>query len=78
MATHFHRKQTVNEVNNHKVLGVLPDSIRSWSSHMTALCKSNSKKFYQLSKIKHFLNLRARMFFFYDHIQSTIDYGSAL
>ena len=70
--------QTVNEVDNHKVLGVTIDCNLSWSSHVTALCKSISKKIYQLSKIKHFLNLRARKIFFNAHIQSIIDYRSTL
>ena len=46
--------QTVNEVDNHKILGVTIDYNLSWSSHVTALCKSISKKIDQLSKIKHF------------------------
>ena len=71
-------KQTVNEVDNHKVLGVTIDCNLSWSSHMTALCKSISKKVYQLSQIKHFLNLHARKLFCHAHIQSIIDYRSTL
>ena len=49
-----------------------------WSNHVTALCKSISKKNCQLSKIKHFLNLHARKLFLHAHIQSIIDYGSTL
>ena len=64
--------QTVNEVDNHKVLGLTIDCSLSWSSHVTALCKSISRKIYQLSKIKHFLNLHARKLFFHAHIQSII------
>ena len=56
--------QTVNEVDNHKVLGVTIDCNLSWSNHGAALCKSASKKIYQLSKIKHFLDLHARKLFF--------------
>ena len=70
--------QTVNEVDNHKVLGVTTDCSLSWSTHVTASCKSISKKIYQLSKIKHFLNLHARKLFFLAHVQSSIDYGSTL
>ena len=70
--------QTVNEVDNHKVLGVTIDCNLSWSSHMTALCKCISKKVYQLSKIKHFVNLHARKLFCHTHIQSIIDYGSTM
>ena len=32
--------QIVSEVDNHKVLGVTTDCSLSWSSHVTALCKS--------------------------------------
>jgi len=67
--------QTVTEVDNHKGLGVTIDCNLSWSSHVIALCKSISKKMYQISKIKHFLNLYARKLFFHAHIQSIIDYG---
>jgi len=71
-------KQTVNEVDSHKVLGVTIDCTPSWSSNVTALCKSISKKIYQLSKIKHILNFHARKLFFHAHIQSILDYGSKL
>ena len=70
--------QTVSEVDNHKVLGVTIDCNLSWSSDVTALGKSISKKIYQLSKVKHFLNLHARKLFVHAHIQSIIDYGSTL
>ena len=52
--------QTVNKVDNHKVLGVTTDCSLSWASLVTAFCKSASKKIYQLSIIKHFLDLHAR------------------
>ena len=71
--------QTVNEVDNHKVLGVTIDCNLSWTSHVTALCKSTSMKIYQLPKIKHFLNHHARICVCVcAHIQSIIDYGSTL
>ena len=46
--------QIVNGVDNHKVLDVTIDCNLSWSSHVTALCKSTSNKVDQVSKIKHF------------------------
>ena len=58
------RSHIVSEVDNHKVLGVTIDCSLSWSSHVTALCKSASKKIYRLSKIKHFLNLLPENYFF--------------
>jgi hypothetical protein len=74
----FIKHQTVEEVDSHKVLGVTVDNNLSWSKHVTALCKTASKKVYQLSRIKHFLNPHARKLFFHAHIQSIIDYGSTL
>ena len=41
--------QSVDELNNHKVLGVTIDSSLSWSSHMAALCKSTSIFFFFLN-----------------------------
>ena len=48
----FVGNQTVNAVDNHKVLGVTIDCNLSWSRHVTASCKSTSKKIYQRSEIK--------------------------
>ena len=40
--------------------------------------KKVSQKLFQLSKIKHFLDVHARKLFFHAHIQSLIDYASTL
>ena len=42
------------------------------------LGKRISQRIYQLSKIKHFLDLNSRKLFFYAHIQSQINYASTL
>ena len=60
------------------MLGVIIDNNLSWTPHMNSLCKKISIKTFQLSKIKHFVNFHARKIFFHAHIQSLIDYGSAL
>lgn len=70
--------QLVEEVESHKVLGVTIDNNLSWSHHINALCKTTSKKVFQLTKIKHFLNLYTRKLFFQAHIQSSMDYASTL
>ena len=72
------RNQTVNEVDKHKVLDVTIDCNLSWSSRVTALCKSTSKEIYQLSKIKNFLHLRARIKKIHVCIKSIIDYELTL
>ena len=40
----FIKHQTVEEVDSHTVLGVTVDNKLSWSEHVTALCKTASKK----------------------------------
>ena len=72
------KTQIVEETDSHKVLGVIIDNNLSWTNHVTALCRTISKKVYQISKIKHFLNLHARKLFLHARIQSIIDYGSTL
>ena len=68
----------VEEVCSHKVLGVMIDNNLSWSDHITMLCKIISKKIYQLSKIKHFLNLHTRRIFFFAYIESYLNYASTI
>ena len=68
----------IKEVDSHKVLGVTIDKDLSWSEHIATLAKSLSQRVYQLSKIKHFLDVSSRKLFFHAHIQSRINYASTL
>ena len=61
-----------------KVLGITIDANLSWTPPVNALLKKISTKVFQLSRLKHFVNFRARKRFFTAHIQSSIDYGSTL
>ena len=70
--------KVVEEVDSHKVLGVIIDNNLSWSNHISSLCKKLSKKVYQFTKIKHFLNYHSKKMFFHAHVQSVIDYASTL
>eukprot|EP00745_Piridium_sociabile_P034328 TRINITY_DN58_c0_g2_i8.p1 TRINITY_DN58_c0_g2~~TRINITY_DN58_c0_g2_i8.p1 ORF type:complete len:234 (+),score=14.11 TRINITY_DN58_c0_g2_i8:324-1025(+) len=70
--------QIIDEVNDHKVLGVTVDNNLSWSEHVSVLSKNISQKVYQLSKIKHYLDLHSRKLFFLAYIQSSIDYASTI
>ena len=68
----------LDEVQIHKVLGITLDNNLTWSSQIRNLCKTVSQKVFQLSKIKHFLDLESRKHFYYAHIQSCMDYASTL
>ena len=68
----------IEEVKSHRVLGIVVDNNLSWSDHVAHLCKRLSQKVFQLSRVKHFLNIHARKQFFHAHIQTIIDYASTL
>ena len=72
------RSDVIEEVQNHKVLGITIDNNLSWTPHVNALCKKISTKVFQLSRIKHFVNFRTRNLLLTSHIQSLIDYGFTL
>lgn len=70
--------QPIREVQEHKLLGITIDNNLSWNQHIANLSKNISKKTYQLSRIKHFLNEHTRKLYYTAHIQSSIDYASTL
>ena len=72
------KSDVIQEVQNHKVLGITIDNNLSWTPHMNAPCKEISTTVFQLSRLKHFVNFRVRKLFFTSHRQSLIDYGSTL
>lgn len=68
----------IQEVTTHKVLGVTIDNNLSWSPHIKSLCKHISQKLFQLSKIKNFLDIKARKQYYHAFISSSINYASTL
>ena len=50
------KSDVIEEVQNHKVLGITIDNNLSMTPHMNALCKKISTKVFQLSRLKHFVN----------------------
>ena len=56
--------QTVNEVDNHKVLGVTIDCSLSWSIHVTALCKRTFIYLYSYLNLNIFLTFMPEYSFF--------------
>lgn len=71
-------RDKIEEVDSHKILGITLDNNLTWSNHISLLSKRVAQKIFQLTKIKHFLDLNARKHFFHAHIQSIIDYASTL
>ena len=71
-------EEPVEIVDSHRVLGVMTDNNLPWHSHINYMCKTISKKVYQLCRIKRFLNSHARRLYFHAHILSCISYCSTL
>ena len=74
----FIENKEIEQVDSHKILGVMIDKNLTWSEHTTYLGKNISKKVFQLRKIKHLLDKRSRKLFFDGHILSLVDYGSSI
>lgn len=68
----------IEQVHEHKTLGLIIDQHLTFNSHVLSLTKLTAQKVYQLSKIKHFLDEHSRMIFYKAHIESHIDYCSTI
>ena len=68
----------IEEVDNHRVLGIIIDNNLSWSNHIDYLCKMLSRRVYQLCRFKKFINFHARKLFIHAYILSSISYCSTL
>ena len=74
----FINNDLIEEVDHHKMLGLTIDNNLSWMHHISILCKKISKCVYQLSRMKHFLDLNSRKIFFNAYIMSHMNYASTI
>ena len=74
----FIDNKSIEEVDSHKILGVIIDKNLTWTDHVMSLGKRLSNRILQLSKIKKFLDNHSRKLFFCGHILPIIDYASTL
>ena len=68
----------IDQVDEHKVLGVILDKTFSWKPQIDSICKRLSKNLFLLSQLKYYLDSRAMKLFFYAHCMSHINYASTL
>jgi hypothetical protein len=68
----------IEQVNEHRVLGILIDSELRWSSHINALCKQLARNLFLLSQLKHFVSQEALELFYNAHCMSHINYASTI
>lgn len=69
---------SIEQVREHKVLGVIIDEKLSWSSHVNHTCKRLSQNIFLLSKLRHYVNTDALKLFFFAHCLSHINYASTV
>ena len=70
--------ETVKQVKQHKLLGIIVDDQLSWQAHLDYVCKTISKNLFLMSKLIPFTDPPTRRLFYAAHIQSHIDYSSTV
>ena len=68
----------IEQVREHRVLGVILDQEMKWETHLTSLCKRLSRNLYLLSKLSTYANRDALLMFYNAHIMSHINYASSI
>ena len=70
--------KNIQEVKQHKMLGVIIDSELTWNQHIVNLIKKISKNTFLLTKLKKYTTTEHLKLFFNAHILSHINYASTL
>ena len=73
----FGNKQ-IEQVHNHKMLGLSIDSHLTWNIHIESIIKRVSKNFFLLTKLKKYASIDNLKLYFDAHIMSHINYASTI
>ena len=68
----------IEQVKEHKILGVVIDTELSWNKHVEYIIKKLSTNVFLLSKLKHFIKPKYLKLFFDAHIMSYLTYSSTV
>ena len=68
----------IEQVSEHRVLGIVLDQEMKWEAHIRSLCKKLSRNLYLLSKLSSYASRDALLMFYYAHILSHINYASSV
>ena len=68
----------VEQVAEHRPLGLIIDNKLRWDTHTDTLCKTLSKRVFLLSKLKYIVDTDTLKLFFNAHVKSHIDYASVV
>ena len=68
----------VEQVREHRVLGVTIDNEFKWQTHINNVCKQLARNLFLLAQLKHYVDADARKMFFQAHCLSHINYASTI
>ena len=68
----------IEQVHEHRHLGVIIDDEFSWRSHIIGKCKTVSKNLYLLSQLRHFVDAPKRKLFYHAYISSHLTHASTV
>ena len=66
----------IEQVHEHRHLGVITDDEFNWRPHITGTCKTVSNNLYLLSQLRHFVDTPKRKLFYHAHISPHLTYAS--
>ena len=68
----------VEQVHEHRLLGVIIDQELNWHTHIDLICKRVSRNLYLLSKLRLFVQFDSLKMFFFAHCMSHMNYCSTV
>ena len=68
----------IEQVKEHRVLGIVLDQEMKWEAHIRSLCKKLARNLYLLSKLSKYASKDALLMFYYAHVLSHINYASSI
>ena len=68
----------IDQVSEHRLLGITVDSKLRWDSHTNNVCKTVSRRVFLLSKLRYIVDIDTRKLFFSAHTKLHIDYASVV
>ena len=67
----------IDQVSEHRLLGVAIDNKLRWDSHTDNVCKTVSRRVFLLSKLRYIVDIDIRKLFLNAYIKPHIDYGQS-
>ena len=68
----------IDQVSQHRLLGITIDNKLRWDSHINNVCKTVSRRVFLLSKLRYIVDIDTRKLFFNADIKPHIDYASVV